>query len=38
MATSIISIIAMSVGLGLSVAYIAWCAATDTREGHGKNS
>jgi hypothetical protein len=38
MATSVISIIAMSVGLGLSLGYIAWCAATDTREGHGKNS
>jgi hypothetical protein len=33
MGTSIIAIIAMSVGLGLSLVYIAWCAATDTREG-----
>jgi hypothetical protein len=38
MGASIISIIAMSVGLGLGLGYIAWCAATDTREGHGKNS
>jgi hypothetical protein len=38
MGASIISIIAMSVGLGLSLGYIAWCAAADTREGHEKNS
>ena len=38
MGASITSIIAMSVGLGLSLGYIAWCAATDTRDGHGKNS
>jgi hypothetical protein len=38
MAVSVISIIAMSVGLGLSLGYIAWCAATDTREGHGRNT
>jgi hypothetical protein len=38
MGTSIISVIAMSVGLGLSLGYIFWCVAIDTREGHGKNS
>jgi hypothetical protein len=38
MGASIIPIIAMSVGLGLILGYIAWCATTDTREGHGKNS
>jgi hypothetical protein len=38
MATSVISMIAMGVGLGLSLGYIAWCAATDTRENHGRNS
>ena len=38
MATSVISMIAMSVGLGLSLGYIAWCAATDTRENNRRNT
>lgn len=37
MGTSIILIIAMSVGLGLlSLGSIFWCVATDTREGNGE--
>jgi len=38
MGASIMSVIVMSVGLALSLGYIFWCVATDTREGHGRNS